>query len=257
MRTDARPSCLRVVVADYRAAAAARTPQAEERPTLRATSSGADWHSVHSANGHSMGDVSGADGMRIRRDLLAAPAGLAGRRNLGPSASRTAESAARRRPDRLQPGLHGQLVHRSQKGSAATGPNPTDRGRPGTKRHLITGRRSTTACPSRSCSTQSRPSRASAAAAAQAGQAARRQGLRPSALPPRPPPSPDQAAHCTTRHRKPPEARSEQMGRGTQLRLVQQVPQAHHSIRTQAGHHHAFTSIACAMICLRALKGRF
>jgi hypothetical protein len=31
--------------------------------------------------------------------------------------------------------------HRRQKRGAATGPNPTDRGRPGTKRHLITDRR--------------------------------------------------------------------------------------------------------------------
>lgn len=31
-----------------------------------------------------------------------------------------------------------QFVHRGEKRGAATGPNPTDRGRPGTKRHLIT-----------------------------------------------------------------------------------------------------------------------
>jgi transposase len=40
----------------------------------------------------------------------------------------------------LEPRLHGQFVHRGQKRGAATGPNPTDRGRPGTKRHLITDR---------------------------------------------------------------------------------------------------------------------
>ena len=39
--------------------------------------------------------------------------------------------------------MRGQFVHRGQKGGAATGPNPTDRGRPGTKRHLITDRRGT------------------------------------------------------------------------------------------------------------------
>ncbi len=37
--------------------------------------------------------------------------------------------------------MRGQLLHRRQKRGAATGPNPTDRGRPGTKRHLITDRR--------------------------------------------------------------------------------------------------------------------
>jgi hypothetical protein len=45
-----------------------------------------------------------------------------------------------RGPDRLEPGLHGQFSNRGQKGGAATGPNPTDRGRLGTKRHLITDR---------------------------------------------------------------------------------------------------------------------
>jgi transposase len=41
----------------------------------------------------------------------------------------------------LEPSLRGQFVHRGKKGGPATGPNPTDRGKPGTKRHLITDRR--------------------------------------------------------------------------------------------------------------------
>jgi transposase len=41
----------------------------------------------------------------------------------------------------LDPSLRGQFLHRGEKGGAAAGPNPTDRGRPGTKRHLITDRR--------------------------------------------------------------------------------------------------------------------
>jgi transposase len=36
--------------------------------------------------------------------------------------------------------LRGQFVHRGKKGGAAVGPNPTDRGKPGTKRHLLTDR---------------------------------------------------------------------------------------------------------------------
>ena len=36
--------------------------------------------------------------------------------------------------------MHGQRVPRSQKGGDETGPNPTDRGRLGTKRHLVTDR---------------------------------------------------------------------------------------------------------------------
>ena len=60
---------------------------------------------------------------------------------MGPPAPRTATAIAGCGPDRLEPGLHGQRVHRSEKGGSGTGPNPTDRGRPGSKRHLITDRR--------------------------------------------------------------------------------------------------------------------
>ena len=78
--------------------------------------------------------------MRLRSDVLAAAAGLAGGRRLGPTAPRTAAPSAPGGPARLEPRLSGWLVHRGQKGGEATGPNPTDRGRPGTKRHLVTDR---------------------------------------------------------------------------------------------------------------------
>tara|TARA_Y100000780_G_C13673781_1_gene413412 strand:- start:174 stop:965 length:792 start_codon:yes stop_codon:yes gene_type:complete len=39
--------------------------------------------------------------------------------------------------------LHGQCLHQGKKGGSATGPNPTDRGRPRTKRHLLTDRKGT------------------------------------------------------------------------------------------------------------------
>ena len=78
--------------------------------------------------------------MRFRCDVLAATAGLAGGGCLGPTAPRTAAPSAPVGPARLGSGLPGQLVHRGQKGGEATGPNPTDRGRPGTKRHLVTDR---------------------------------------------------------------------------------------------------------------------
>lgn len=44
-------------------------------------------------------------------------------------------------PDRLGAGLRGQCQYPGQKGGPATGPSPTDRGRPGTKRHVVTDRR--------------------------------------------------------------------------------------------------------------------
>lgn len=78
--------------------------------------------------------------MWLWSDVLAAAAGLASCRCLGPVAPRTAAPSATGGPARLEPSLPGQLVHRGQKGGEATGPNPTDRGRPGTKRHLVTDR---------------------------------------------------------------------------------------------------------------------
>ena len=43
----------------------------------------------------------------------------------------------------LEPGLAGQHFCCSQRGGSATGPNPKDRGKPGTKRHLVVDRRAT------------------------------------------------------------------------------------------------------------------
>jgi transposase len=40
----------------------------------------------------------------------------------------------------LEPGLHGQFVHSCKKMGDATGPNPTDRGKSGSKRHVVTDR---------------------------------------------------------------------------------------------------------------------
>ena len=78
--------------------------------------------------------------MRFRDDLLAAAARLAGRRGVGPAASGTARSPRRGRPDRLEPSLSGLGQHPGETGGDLIGPNPTDRGKPGTKRHILTER---------------------------------------------------------------------------------------------------------------------
>jgi transposase len=76
----------------------------------------------------------------LRHDLLAPPARLACRRGVGGVAPHLARSARRRRPDRLEPRLLGLCQHPGQKGGDLVGPNPTDRGKPGTKRHILTER---------------------------------------------------------------------------------------------------------------------
>ncbi len=78
--------------------------------------------------------------MRLRRDLLAPPPRLAAGGGLGPPPSDPARPPRARRPDRLGAGQSRQRQHPGKKGGPAVGPNPTDRGKPGTKRHLITDR---------------------------------------------------------------------------------------------------------------------
>jgi transposase len=75
--------------------------------------------------------------------VLAAAARLAGRRRLGTAASGAAGSAGRSRPDRLEPRLPRRCQRPGKKGGAATGRDPTNRGKPGTKRHVVSDRRGT------------------------------------------------------------------------------------------------------------------
>jgi hypothetical protein len=78
-----------------------------------------------------------------RHDVLAPAAGLAGCRCVDAPASHPARALGRCRETRLEPGRARLFVHRGEKGGAATGPNPTDRGNPGTKRHVVVDRAGT------------------------------------------------------------------------------------------------------------------
>jgi transposase len=66
---------------------------------------------------------------------------LDARWRLGQAPARDAQPPARCQSDRLVKGCDGRLHGARKKGGAKTGPNPTDRAKPGTKRHLITDRR--------------------------------------------------------------------------------------------------------------------
>jgi IS5 family transposase len=63
---------------------------------------------------------------------------VAGGLCLGSAALRTGVPPARHQPRRLGPRRAGKFLRRGRKVGAATGPTPTDRGRHGTKRHLVT-----------------------------------------------------------------------------------------------------------------------
>jgi transposase len=73
--------------------------------------------------------------------MLAAAARVAGRRRLAQVASRAARPLGPCQCHRLEPGLRRQRLCPGKKGGEKTGPNPTDRGRAGSKRHLITDAR--------------------------------------------------------------------------------------------------------------------
>ena len=175
MKGHARAPTLRQPVVDPRALAPSAAPAARVRPAADPGARPADGHSLRAAQRHSLRDAASRAGMRLRGNLLAAPTRLAGGRCLGAIAPRVAAPPARRQPHRLEPGRARQFLHRGKKGGAATGPNPTDRGRPGTKRHLVTDRHGIpltfaltgpmcmTACPSRRCSMRSQRSAASVA----------------------------------------------------------------------------------------------
>ena len=73
----------------------------------------------------------------MRDDLLASPARLADRWRLEQSVADDARRVGRVQPHPMVRGHHGQLFHAGAFWGTKTGPNPTDRSKNGTKRHLI------------------------------------------------------------------------------------------------------------------------
>ena len=79
--------------------------------------------------------------MRQWHDLLASAARLARGRRLAPLAPSLARPAGRGPAARLVAGGGRQRQYPGEKGGPGTGPNPTDRGKAGLKRHVLTDRR--------------------------------------------------------------------------------------------------------------------
>jgi transposase len=73
--------------------------------------------------------------------LLAALKGMARCRGVGEAAPSPSRPSRGSRPDRLGACLARFGFHPRQKGGAKTGANPTDKGKKGTKRHLVSDRR--------------------------------------------------------------------------------------------------------------------
>jgi len=98
-----------------------------------------DGHPLCPQNGHPLGRSAVVNGMRFGDDVLATPSRLEEGRHLGQTPARLARQARRRRPTRLESGVCG-FVSSSRRGKrGATGPNPTDGRRSGTKHPLLVG----------------------------------------------------------------------------------------------------------------------
>ena len=114
--------------------------EAEGRAAPHPGSGLPDRHRVRAQERHPLGAAAPGTGLRLGDDVLAAAAGLAAGRGLGAPAPGAAGPARGGRPDRLGARLPGQRQRPGQKGGAATGPDPTNRGKPGTKRHVVSDR---------------------------------------------------------------------------------------------------------------------
>lgn len=96
-----------------------------------------DRHPVCSQDRRPLGVPAHGNGVRQRHDLLASPARLANGRRLAKDMAITAERVGHGRCDRLVCFGYRQLFGSCAFWGAKTGPNPTDRGKNGSKRHLI------------------------------------------------------------------------------------------------------------------------
>lgn len=102
---------------------------------------GFQWHLVRVVHGYSLGRPSPGAGLWQRHDLLAASAGMAASWRLGALTQGAVGKAAPVRSDRLESRKYRWSKCFQPPGGEETGPNPTDRGKLGSKRHLIVDRR--------------------------------------------------------------------------------------------------------------------
>lgn len=101
----------------------------------------ADWHPVRALHRDCLGAAAVRGGEMFQDNLLAPAARLAGCRPVGSDPSPNAGAAEPCRGDRLAACFGGFLVRCRQKGSDAVGPNPTDRGKPGTECYIVVDRK--------------------------------------------------------------------------------------------------------------------
>src|SRR6478672_3098708 len=102
-----------------------------------------DRHLACAEDRYTLGHAPARDGLWLRNDLLAPPSRLAKGGSLGSLAPSLAGSTRPIRPHRLESCLHRRLYRRRSRGGEKTGKNLTDRGKQGSKRHLMVDREGT------------------------------------------------------------------------------------------------------------------
>src|SRR4051812_4604740 len=112
-------------------------PPGEARPPPRGRPGLSDRHRLRPAKRHPLGDAAPGDGLWLRHDLLAATAVLAAARRLEEASPRSAPAGRPGGGHRLGALLRGQPDFPRRFWGVLTGKNPTDRGKKGTKRHLL------------------------------------------------------------------------------------------------------------------------
>jgi transposase len=121
----------------YQATYSPRTAKAQRRSAQSKRPSLPDRHPVYSQDWYTLGVSAPGNGLWQRHDLLASSARLANRWCLAEDMAGLAGRVGHGRCNRLVYFRHGQLFGSRTFWGAKTGPNPTDRGKNGSKRHLI------------------------------------------------------------------------------------------------------------------------
>jgi transposase len=106
-------------------------PAARRRPRLP------DRYRLRPAERNPLGDAAPGDGLRLRHDLLAPAAVLAAPGRMEETPARPPATGRAGEGDRLGKVLRGQPNLPRRFWGVLTGKNPTDRGKKGTKRHLL------------------------------------------------------------------------------------------------------------------------
>ena len=134
---DGVRDCGRQIVGADRTPASEAAARSERRAASGPGPSGPSRHPLRSSERHPLADASPGHGLRQRHDLLAPAARLERGRGVAQVAPGRARRATSGSGHRLVARRAGRLERTGKKGGDDTGPNPTDRGKPGSKHHVM------------------------------------------------------------------------------------------------------------------------